>query len=142
MVKLTGFDKKTDRPEFLVEMQDKDSMILTMLGDSPTARVWQFIWEWRDFEYSFSDIAKCACISRNSLYKIWPNFRDNEIIIPVKREKGVQLHGVNKKSPLYQAMMRMLDLALKLNMVKGAAVDDAMDKFMLEEKKRKNNKSH
>jgi len=131
-MKLTGFDKKTKRPEFLIEMEDKDSVMLTMLGDSPTARVWQFIWEWRKFDYSFTDIAKCAIISRNSLYKIWSYFRDNEILIPTRREKGVQLYGPNKNSPLVKGMMNLLDTALKLHMARESAVDEAMDKIMKE----------
>jgi hypothetical protein len=135
MVKLTGFDKKTNRPEFLVGHEDEhDTMVLEVLGDSPTARVWQFIWEWQDSSNSsFSVIASRAGISRNSLYKIWPFFKDNEIIIPTKYEKGTQFYSWNKKSPFVRSMVSLLNTALRFHITKQVAVEEAMDKFMVYE---------
>ena len=105
-MKLIGFDKKTKRPEFSGGDEDwNDTIVLQTLGDSPTARVWQFLWEWQHgWNESFSNIAKGAGISRNSLYKIWNYFIDNEIIIPTKYVKGVQLYGTNKNSLLFKGM--------------------------------------
>lgn len=134
-LKHTGWDKKTGRPQFLVESQGP-SVMEEILGESPTARVWGYLFVWKTLaEGTKSGIAKRARISRTSLYKVWPFFIDNEIIIHSKFEKGKQYYKLNEKNYLANKMFETLALFFYAHVEKTVALTLAKDKIAMEFKK-------
>ena len=135
-----GWDKKTNRPEFLSE--GKHTIIEDILGESPTAKIWGLLWEWQTWaEGTKSDIAQCAGISRTSLYKVLPWFLENEIIIPSKYEKGVQYYKFNKNHYLADQMLTLLHLFIYDNIEKTMVMEEVKNKLAKQYKKIKAKKT-
>ena len=132
-----GYNKKTGRPEFVSD-GNSTTVVEEALGNSPTAKIWSLLWEWRhDIEGTLTDIAKCAGISRTSLYKVWDYFERNEIIIPAKYKQGVQYYKLNKNSYIGKQMINLLDLIIEDHVEKTLAMENVKDKLSKEYKKGK-----
>ena len=58
----------------------EDSLLIRFLGDTPFIRVVDFLIENSIFDYTKTEIAENAGIARASLYKIWPEIEQYEIL--------------------------------------------------------------
>ena len=61
-----------------------ETLFRQALGDNPKIRVLEFFIEGRELDYSISDIAEGAEISRTTLFRIWPNLKEANIIKPTR----------------------------------------------------------
>ncbi len=139
-MKHDGNDNKTGRPEFLIE--DDPTAMETFLGDSPTARVWGTLWEYRNSEIDWTkkDLAEGSGISRPALYKCWDMFIHHEFIIPSKKIKGKQHYKLNDNHPIINSLMDTLSLFLEYNIGIMFATEEAKNEFALKYKKKKSKK--
>lgn len=135
-LKQDGYDKKTGRPEFEVLAKGNCDITLDLLGDSPAAKMWSHITVMGELDWSLSDAAEGAGISRTTLYKIWPMFEDNEFIIPSRVFKGVQLYKFNKTNYIANSMSHLISLFVHNKIQEITVIEDVRDKQAIENKKR------
>lgn len=88
------------------------SLLLQFLGDTPFLRVVDFLIENSIFDYTKTEIAKNADISRASLYKIWPNVEQYNIIKESRKIGNTTLYRLNKENPVVQ---ELIELDLKIS---------------------------
>ena len=55
------------------------------IGNTPKIKVLEFLIEGRELDYSISDIAEGAGIGRTTLFRIWDDFVESEIVIKAVR---------------------------------------------------------
>jgi DNA-binding IclR family transcriptional regulator len=94
----------------------KESNIYTeTFGDTANIRVLSFLIEGRELDYSLTDIAKNANISRASLYRIWTELLSLGIVVPSRVIGNAKLYRVNLKSELVLNLMRVFDSLLSIS---------------------------
>ena len=92
------------------------SLLIEFLGDAPFIRVVDFLIGNSIFDYTKTDIADNAEISRASLYKIWPLLEKYQLIKESRKIGNTTLYKLNKENPLVQELIS-LDLKLSMEFV-------------------------
>lgn len=88
------------------------SLLVGFLGDTPLIRVVDFLIENSIFDYTKTDIAENAGISRASLYKIWPTLQKYELVKKSRKIGNTTLYKLNKENPVVQ---KLIELDLKIS---------------------------
>jgi len=96
------------------------SLFVEFFGDAPLVRVLDFLLENKIFDYTKTEIAKGAEISRVSLYKVWPSLIDHKIVTKTRVMGKTVLFKLNEKSPIAQELLS-LDLRLSKEYVEKEA---------------------
>ncbi|MCK4319146.1 hypothetical protein KAW38_01080 [Candidatus Micrarchaeota archaeon] len=96
------------------------SLLVGFLGNTPFIKVVDFLIENSIFDYTKTEIAGNAGISRASLYGIWPMIEKYEIVKESRRIGNATLYKLNKDNPLVQNLIE-LDLKLSKEYVDSSA---------------------
>ena len=79
------------------------------VGDSPKIRVMEFLIEGRELDYSISDIAEGAGIGRTTLFRIWKDLTDLEIIKHTRDIGNAKLYRLNMENPFVRKMVKLFN---------------------------------
>ncbi|MFH0830316.1 MAG: hypothetical protein V1887_04110 [Candidatus Aenigmatarchaeota archaeon] len=85
--------------------------LLNLFGDTPLVRVVDFFLTFQEFDYSKSQVATEADVSRITVDKIWPRLTKAGIIIRTRTVGNANLYKLNASNPRVQALIEM-DLKL------------------------------
>jgi len=88
------------------------SLLVEFLGDTPFIRVVDFLIENSIFDYTKTEIAENAGISRASLYNVWPMVEKYGLVKASRKIGNTILYKLNKSNPLVQ---KLIELDLKLS---------------------------
>ena len=88
------------------------SLFVEFLGDTPFIRVVDFLIENSIFDYTKTEIAKNAGVSRASLYNVWPMLEKYELVKPSRKIGNTVLYKLNKDNPVVR---KLIELDLKLS---------------------------
>lgn len=93
------------------------------MGDTPITRVLDFLISGRDFDYSLSDISRGAGIGWATLYRLWPRFVKNEIVISTRDIGNAKLFQLNNENEIVQNLVKLYKSILRtdIDLVKGSA---------------------
>ena len=86
-----------------------ETLFRKTLGDSPKTRVLEFLIEGRELDYSISDIAEGAEISRTTLFRIWNDLIKTEVIRPTRQIGNAKLYKLNQTNPFVKKMIEVFD---------------------------------
>jgi len=86
-----------------------ETLFRKALGDTPKLRVLEFLIEGRELDYSISDIAEGAEISRTTLFRIWEDLEKSGIIKPTRIIGNAKLYQLNMESLFVQKMIELFD---------------------------------
>lgn len=89
-----------------------ESLFIKTLGDYPVIRVLDFLLENRIFDYSKSEIAKQANVSRTTLDSFWENLLKGGIIKKTRIIGRAVMYQFNSKSEISK---RLIDLDFTLS---------------------------
>ena len=87
------------------------SVLIEFLGESPFAKILDFLVENRGFDYSKTEISKGAGVSWGSLYNVWPRLEKLGITAQTRTFGKTKLYKLNEKNPLVR---KLLDLEITL----------------------------
>ena len=90
----------------------KKSLFIELFGDSPTIRILDFLLTERELDFSISDMARNAGIGRATLYRIWEQLIDNNIIIPTRTIGKSKLYKLNVKNPKIKKLIEIDDMLI------------------------------
>ena len=79
------------------------------MGDSPTIRVLDYLLTERGLDFSITDIAKNAGISRSTLYRILEAILKNNIIVPTRIVGKAKLYQLNKENKIIKKLIAIDD---------------------------------
>jgi len=97
----------------------ESSLLVQFLGESPTARIIDFLIENKGMDYSKKDIIEGSGVSRASLFKNWSRL-DRFGIVRVTRSFGkTRLYTLNTESETVQKLLQ-----LEANLIRQA-MDEA-----------------
>lgn len=95
-----GVDKLMDESLFIRELGIK----------SPMLKVLDFLMDNEAFDYSKTDIAEGAEMSRATLFKVWPRLEALDLITATRMVGQAKMYRLNKKSPLVKKLMELDDV--------------------------------
>ena len=99
----------------------EESLLVKLFGDTPLILVVDFLIENSIFDYTKTEIAENATISRASLYKVWPVLERFELVEPSRKIGNTTLYKLNKENPVVQ---ELIELDLKLSMEFAGSLEE------------------
>ena len=90
------------------------SLLVEFLGESPLTKVLDFLMENSIFDYTKTEIAEGAGISRTSLYRIWEQLESYDIVQVSRTIGNTKLYRLNESSPIVKEL-RALEKKLILH---------------------------
>lgn len=83
------------------------SLLLNLTGDLPLFRIIDFLLENKGMDFSKSDIAKGAEISRASLFNHWTEIEKHGIVQVTRSFGKTKLYTLNSKNPVAQKIIEL-----------------------------------
>ncbi|MBI3032693.1 winged helix-turn-helix transcriptional regulator [Candidatus Woesearchaeota archaeon] len=84
------------------------------LGNTPMVRILDMLLIGKHLDYSISDIAEQAEVSRATFYKMLERLLKEQIIIPTKKYGNMQLYRINLDNPYIKELAKLQDKWAKL----------------------------
>jgi hypothetical protein len=87
-----------------------ESLFIRELGiKSPMLKVLDFLMDNEVFDYSKTDIAEGAELSRATLFKVWPKLEALGLIIATRMVGQAKMYRLNKQNPITKKLMELDD---------------------------------
>lgn len=91
-------------------MHTEASLFVRELGiKSPMLKVLDFLMDNEIFDYSKTDIADGAGLSRATLFKVWPKLEDLELVTATRSVGQAKMYKLNKQNPIIKKLMELDD---------------------------------
>ena len=94
--------------------EEPKSFFAETLGDTPPVRILDFLLENRVSDFTKSEIAEGANVSRVTLEKFWPALEGTSIVVETRRIGNGVLFTLNGTSPLVKKILELDDLLTKM----------------------------
>ncbi len=88
-------------------MNEESSLLLKLTGDVPFFKIIDFLLENKGMDFSKSDIAKGAELSRASLFKYWGEIEQHQIVKVTRSFGKTKLYTLNVKNPVTQKLIEL-----------------------------------
>src|SRR3989344_376784 len=85
----------------------KKSLLLNLTGDLPLFRIVDFLLDNKGMDFSKTDIAKGAEISRASLFNYWSEIERHGIVKVTRSFGKTRLYTLNPKNPVTQKIIEL-----------------------------------
>ena len=90
-------------------METIETIFTKVIGYTPKIKVLEFLIEGRELDYSSSDIAEGAGIGRTTLFRIWNDFVELEIVKHTRNIGNAKLYKLNLANPFAKKMADVFD---------------------------------
>ena len=97
------------------------SLLLSLTGELPVFRIVDFLLENKGMDFSKSEIAKGAEISRASLFNYWPEIEKHGIVKVTRQFGKAKLFTLNSKNQVTQRIMELEKTLIAEAMEKAAS---------------------
>ncbi len=87
-------------------MEEK-SLLLNLTGDMPMFKIVDFLLDNKGMDFSKTDIAKGAEISRASLFNYWAEIEKHGIVKTTRSFGKTKLYTLNNKNPVTQKIIEL-----------------------------------
>jgi len=94
----------------------KKTSFLEYIGDSPIARVLDFLITGRMYDYSLTDLATNAGISWSTLKRIFPHFIKFNLVRYTRTMGRSKLYKINYENPSVRKLIELRDFIVKQEM--------------------------
>lgn len=88
-------------------MTDVKGMMVMVFGDHPITRVLDFFIENKNNDYTKTEIAELAGISRPTVYKVLKKFKKRKMIRLSRKIGNAQLYALNQDNPVVKALLEL-----------------------------------
>lgn len=85
------------------------TLFVKFLGDSPKIRVLDMLITGRELEYSITDIANQAKISRATFYRMLNQMLKDKVIVKTKKYGTIQLYKLNLENKQVSELVQLYD---------------------------------
>ena len=85
----------------------KKSLLLNLTGDMPMFKIVDFLLDNKGMDFSKTDIAKGAEISRASLFNYWSELERHGIVKTTRSFGKTRLYTLNSKNPVTQKIIEL-----------------------------------
>jgi hypothetical protein len=104
------------------ENRDEGSLFLKILGGKdPTLKILDFLIDNLAFDYSKTDIAAGAGISRTTLFSVWDNLEANELVAFTREVGRAKMYKLNMEN---QVVKKLIELDRAISSYHASKLDD------------------
>lgn len=90
-------------------------MFKDIFGDSPQTKIMDFLADHPNFDYSISEMAKKANVSRPTVYKVIDNLLKKGLVVQTRELGGSILYKLNPQNKLVQIILKFdFEIATKI----------------------------
>ena len=86
---------------------EQESILIELFGHTPELRVLDFLLDNNIFDYTKTEIARGANITRPTLYRFWEKLEKAGLIIKTRKINRTQLYKINLESSIIKKIMEM-----------------------------------
>ena len=86
-----------------------ETIFTKAIGNTPKIKVLEFLIEGRELDYSISDIAEGAGIGRTTLFRIWNDFIELNIVKHARDIGNAKLYKLNIANPFVKKFVDLFD---------------------------------
>src|SRR3989338_3758277 len=86
------------------------SLFVEFMGESPTIKVLDYLLTERELDFSITDMANNSKIGRATLYRIWDNLIENEIIKSTRTIGKAKLFKLNLNNSKIKKLIEIYDM--------------------------------
>lgn len=83
------------------------SLLIKFLGENPVFRIIDFLIENKGLEVTKKDIINGAEISRASLFKVWKQLEEQDIVMAKRQFGKTKLYSLNSTNPLVKKLLEL-----------------------------------
>jgi len=83
----------------------EESAFIKTVGNSPLARVLDFLIENREFDYSLSDICRNADVGWTTLHTFWPQLEKSGVVKHTRISGKSKMYKFNAANPIAKALV-------------------------------------
>ena len=87
--------------------------MIQFMGDIPSTRILDFLIDNKGMDYSKTDMAKGAGISRGALFKYWGKIEEFGIVKETRRFGKTKLYTLNTENEVVQELLRLEAILIK-----------------------------
>ena len=88
----------------------KLSIFLRVLGDSPKARVLEYLIETKGLDICLTDLAKNSRISRATLIRMWKDLIKERVIIPTRNVGRAKMFKLNEENQYIERLIEISEV--------------------------------
>ena len=89
----------------------KESIFISVLGDTPKIRILNYLIKYRGLDYSMSDIARNSGVGWATLSRLWDGLVKLKIVVPTREIGKAKLFKINEGNP---AVLELIEVYKKL----------------------------
>jgi len=86
---------------------EQESILIELFGHTPELRVLDFLLDNNIFDYTKTEIARGANITRPTLYRFWEKLEKAGLIIKTRKINRTQLYKINLESSIIKKIMEI-----------------------------------
>lgn len=99
------------------------TLLMRYLGNTPQLRIIDFFLDNRS-DYSKKEILEGTGMSKTTLYKIWSDLEDLQVVIPARKYGNTTLYKLNMDNVIVKQVMSMDSALSKMSMEKISKIQD------------------
>ena len=87
-------------------MKEK-SLLIKFLGESPVFKIIDVLLENKGLDLTKKDILEATNISRATLFKVWPQIEEQDIVKVTRKFGKTKLYAINSQNPLVKKLFEL-----------------------------------
>lgn len=91
----------------------KISIFLRVLGDSPKARVLEYLIETRGLDICLTDLARNSKVSRATLIRMWKDLIKENVIIQTRNIGRAKMFKLNEKNQYIERLIDIFNICMR-----------------------------
>ena len=91
----------------------KLSIFLRVLGESPKARVLEYLIETKGLDICLTDLARNSGISRATLIRMWKDLIKEKVIISTRNVGRAKMFKLNEENQYIERMIEIFNLCMR-----------------------------
>jgi len=112
--------------------EQEETLFIKMLGiKSPVLAIMDFLMDNEAFDYSKSDIAEGAGMSRTTLSTVWPKLEENNLVILTRVVGRAKMYKLNTKNPVVKKLIELDNAICEFYSAQIAEINDNKDPMLV-----------
>ena len=86
---------------------EQESIMIELFGKTSELRIIDFLLDNNIFDYTKTEIARGAGITRPTLYRVWEKLVKTGLVVKTRKINRTQLYKINLESPIIKKVMEI-----------------------------------
>lgn len=98
------------------------SLLIKFIGENPVFKIIDFLIENKEIDLTKKEIIEGSGISRASLFNVWPQLEQQEIVITTRQFGKTKLYILNSKNPIVKKLLELESALIEKSIEKRKSI--------------------